>query len=395
MVAGVPAKLGSAAFADFVPDYDDTVVTLLRACRDDQRRQDVDAGDRAAVLHRDRHRAAGTHAVGHRAGWPAGRAGARAPRWPAGSSRSPRAATVAARSASRPASAGWSGSRPRAGGSRAGRWTSTRRGCPCSARWPAPCATPRRSSTRPPVPQPGDPDARDPLPRRARPSWPGATATSVSCASAATSTRRSSPRSIRRYATRGSGLARCWPGSGHAVEDVAAPIPPEAVPHFETVWAVSAATALDPAGPRAAAAPADPVPARARRGGERPGTSPPRSPLLNSYARQGIAATAHLDAVLTPTLALLPRPVGWFQEPDGDPAEDFERQKRFTPVHRDLQHDRSAGDLAAAVLEPRGPADRRSCWSAGPAARRRCWRWPRSWRRPSRGATGIRRFGPR
>ena len=31
MVAGVPTKLGSAAFADFVPDFDDNVVTLLRA----------------------------------------------------------------------------------------------------------------------------------------------------------------------------------------------------------------------------------------------------------------------------------------------------------------------------------------------------------------------------
>jgi amidase len=53
--------------------------------------------------------------------------------------------------------------------------------------------------------------------------------------------------------------------------------------------------------------------------------------LLNVHARRGIAASAHLDAVLTPTVAMLPRPVGWFQEPDGDPAQDFERQKQFTP----------------------------------------------------------------
>ena len=51
---------------------------------------------------------------------------------------------------------------------------------------------------------------------------------------------------------------------------------------------------------------------------------------LNVHARRGIAASAHLDAVLVPTLAMLPRPVGWFT-PDGDPAADFERQKRFTP----------------------------------------------------------------
>ncbi len=35
--------------------------------------------------------------------------------------------------------------------------------------------------------------------------------------------------------------------------------------------------------------------------------------------------------MLTPTLAMLPRPVGWFSGDDADPAEDFERQKRFTP----------------------------------------------------------------
>ena len=36
------------------------------------------------------------------------------------------------------------------------------------------------------------------------------------------------------------------------------------------------------------------------------------------------------DAVLTPTLAQPAGPVGWFDD-DGDPAADFERQKRFTP----------------------------------------------------------------
>jgi amidase len=35
------------------------------------------------------------------------------------------------------------------------------------------------------------------------------------------------------------------------------------------------------------------------------------------------------DAVLTPTLAMPPAPVGYFDEVD--PPENFERQKRFTP----------------------------------------------------------------
>ncbi len=43
-------------------------------------------------------------------------------------------------------------------------------------------------------------------------------------------------------------------------------------------------------------------------------------------ARQAAA----VDVVLTPMLAQPPRPVGWFTE-GGDPAEDFARQRRFTP----------------------------------------------------------------
>lgn len=41
-------------------------------------------------------------------------------------------------------------------------------------------------------------------------------------------------------------------------------------------------------------------------------------------------ADAGLHVVLTPMLAQLPRPIGWFTA-GGDPAVDFERQKRFTP----------------------------------------------------------------
>jgi amidase len=118
-------------------------------------------------------------------------------------------------------------------------------------------------------------------------------------------------------------------GLGHELADVAPPIPPEAVPAFETVWAVGAATI-----------PVDP----AREGELRALTRHLRERgravsgadyanalgLLGLYSRQGIAATAHLDAVLVPSLALLPRPIGWFTD-GGDPATDFERQKRFTP----------------------------------------------------------------
>jgi amidase len=46
--------------------------------------------------------------------------------------------------------------------------------------------------------------------------------------------------------------------------------------------------------------------------------------------RRVVAAHAEVDVVLTPMLAQLPRPVGWFTA-GGDPARDYERQKAFTP----------------------------------------------------------------
>jgi amidase len=122
---------------------------------------------------------------------------------------------------------------------------------------------------------------------------------------------------------------RLLDGLGHDVIDIDSPVPREAVPGFETVWAVAATMV-----------PVDP----AREDELRPLTRHLRDrgraisgpqyaqaiATLGLFARRAIATTAHLDAVLTPTLAMLPRPVGWFDH-DGDPAADFERQKRFTP----------------------------------------------------------------
>ena len=116
---------------------------------------------------------------------------------------------------------------------------------------------------------------------------------------------------------------------GHEVVDTTAPIPPEIIPAFEVVWSVSAASA-----------PVDP----AREGELRPLTRYLRErggavsavqynqalTALTAAARRGIAASDEFDAVLTPTVAQLPRPVGYFTD-GGGPGEDFERQKRFTP----------------------------------------------------------------
>jgi amidase len=50
---------------------------------------------------------------------------------------------------------------------------------------------------------------------------------------------------------------------------------------------------------------------------------------LQAVTRGALAAFGRYDAILTPTLAAPPVPVGYFDEVS--PAENFERQKRFTP----------------------------------------------------------------
>src|SRR6187399_3361851 len=51
---------------------------------------------------------------------------------------------------------------------------------------------------------------------------------------------------------------------------------------------------------------------------------------LRRVAARALIALAPYDAVLTPTLAVPPLPVGAIRD-DADPARDFEAQKRFTP----------------------------------------------------------------
>ena len=116
---------------------------------------------------------------------------------------------------------------------------------------------------------------------------------------------------------------------GHDVVDIAAPLPAEAVAAFEIVWAVSATgVAVEPD----REAELRPLTRYLRERGRRVSGSQFADALatLGLLSRRAIAATAEFDALLSPTLAQLPRPIGWFDN-DGDPAADFERQKRFTP----------------------------------------------------------------
>lgn len=50
---------------------------------------------------------------------------------------------------------------------------------------------------------------------------------------------------------------------------------------------------------------------------------------LTAYERRFIARFARFDAVLTPTLAMTPRPIGWYDQEDGE--RNFEQQVQYTP----------------------------------------------------------------
>jgi amidase len=120
---------------------------------------------------------------------------------------------------------------------------------------------------------------------------------------------------------------------GHELVDIELPIPPMVIPAFETVWAVSANTVpVDPA----RLAELRPLTRHLRERADKISGADYAAAvgLLAMISRQAIVATSGFDAVLTPTLAQPPRPIGWFcgtAEDPVDPAEDFERQKRFTP----------------------------------------------------------------
>jgi amidase len=117
-------------------------------------------------------------------------------------------------------------------------------------------------------------------------------------------------------------------GLGHDVEDIDPPFGPDAVPMFEVLWYAMATLA-----PIAPSQEDELLPiTRYLRGRGLQVTAPEllfAQAYLQAVSRTGLAALSAYDAVLTPTLASPPVPVGYFDE-EG-PAENFDRQKRFTP----------------------------------------------------------------
>ncbi len=118
---------------------------------------------------------------------------------------------------------------------------------------------------------------------------------------------------------------------GHELVDIEVPLPRDAVPVFETCWAVLTALSYVNLSTE-------------RRALLRPLTTwlsekgmavnGPEFGLavgeLRRVAARTLATLSSYDAVLTPTLAAPPLPVGALRN-DDDPAADFEAQKRFTP----------------------------------------------------------------
>ncbi len=116
---------------------------------------------------------------------------------------------------------------------------------------------------------------------------------------------------------------------GHLVVDVPAPLPPEAVPVFETCWAVLTALSVVPPEREHLLRPLTRwLSARGR------AVSGPEFGLaigaMRRFAAQALEALEPYDAVLTPTLSCPPLLVGELRD-DADPARDFEAQKAFTP----------------------------------------------------------------
>ena len=116
---------------------------------------------------------------------------------------------------------------------------------------------------------------------------------------------------------------------GHEVEDIASPFDPSLVPAFETVWSVSAAgIPVDPAREHELRPLSQWLRERGRAATALEHTA--ALAALQLASRAAVAATSGYDVVLTPTLAQLPAPVGWFTDA-GDPRAEFDRMIGWTP----------------------------------------------------------------
>ncbi|GAB3769358.1 amidase [Nocardioides ginsengisegetis] len=116
---------------------------------------------------------------------------------------------------------------------------------------------------------------------------------------------------------------------GHEVVDVAVPLPREAVPVFETCWSVLTALSVVPPEREHLLRPLTRWLTERGNAVSGPGFGLAIG-AMRRFAAEALTALAPYDAVLTPTLATPPLPVGALRN-DADPGADFEAQKDFTP----------------------------------------------------------------
>jgi amidase len=117
---------------------------------------------------------------------------------------------------------------------------------------------------------------------------------------------------------------------GHEVVDIAPPYDAaQLVPNFEILWAVSASGV--PVAPEREEL-LLPLTRWLRDRGNNTSANEFTGAMstLQAATRMGIEATSQYDVLLTPTVAQPPVPIGYFRE-TGDPAEEFDRMKQFTP----------------------------------------------------------------
>ncbi|GAA1547459.1 amidase [Actinomadura kijaniata] len=115
---------------------------------------------------------------------------------------------------------------------------------------------------------------------------------------------------------------------GHEVVELPPTFEPDLVPHFEALWGVMAT--LNPVPPEREHL-LQPLTRWLRERGH--ATSAPEifkaHAALQAALRRALPVTNEFDAILHPTLAQPPVPVGYFH--GQEPAENFRRQKMFTP----------------------------------------------------------------
>ncbi|CAM5514125.1 Amidase OS=Leifsonia shinshuensis OX=150026 GN=HNR13_003254 PE=3 SV=1 [Leifsonia shinshuensis] len=115
---------------------------------------------------------------------------------------------------------------------------------------------------------------------------------------------------------------------GHGVEETALEPDPTYAPAFRTIWQAGAARI--PAEGEALAL-LEPLTAWLVQRGRTILARELSEALsaLTAYERSFIRQLASFDAVLTPALALTPRPLGWYDQEDGE--RNFEQQVLYTP----------------------------------------------------------------